>query len=317
MIVPTWLLVVLYSCLNNPSQATTKVIIPAVYREWGDTWSGTPRWVMDAQMRATYGYSVQLYQKLNSSLPNYVATNRGCENGVYYHYIVENYDALPDVMVFTHAHPEEHNANWLDMVRCASPNISYMSLNVRQGYKCRQSWNGLWAKVGIWLEQCMRDTLQTAWGNVSQHELDTRVPPHQPIMMCSYCCQQFIVSRDMIRRRPLHVWKRLQFLLSVQNVCHKGEPNYEHLYAFNASSRLRLGPEDPLLGTNTDTSGSGNHRYSKSLGRVTQAVTSEHLAHVIFGHQALAEPVPTMETYCRNFIPNDRCPSSPCERPLP
>jgi hypothetical protein len=241
-----------------------------------------------------------------------VATNRGCENGVYYHYIVENYAALPDVMVFTHAHPEEHNTNWLDMVRCANANVSYFSLNLRQGYKCRQSWNGVWAKVGIWLEQCMRDTLQTAWGNVSQRELDQRVPPSQPITMCAHCCQQFVVGRETILRRPLHVWKQLQYLLSVQDVCHRGEPLYEHLYAFNASSRLRLGPEDPLLGI-SDSSG-GGHRYSKSLGRVTQAVTSEHLAHVIFGHQALAEPAPTMDSYCRNFVPNDMCPGSPCVR---
>jgi hypothetical protein len=44
-----------------------------------------------------------------------------------------------------------------------------------------------------------------------------------------------------VRKRPLSVWKELQYILSVQNVCHVGEPDYENLYAFQASSRMKLG----------------------------------------------------------------------------
>ena len=132
-------------------------------------------------------------------------------------------------------------------------------------------------------------------------------PFHQPIVMCSHCCQQFIVSKAMIHKRSLQTWKELQHLLSVQEVCHVGEPDYENLYSFNGSSRMRLGPESPTLGM-------GEGKYGKSAGRVTQAVTSEHLAHVIFGHEPVQQREPTIDTFCEQFLPQDVCPGSPCLR---
>jgi hypothetical protein len=57
---------------------------------------------------------------------------------------------------------------------------------------------------------------------------------------------------QQVRKRPLGVWKELQFILSVQDKCHEGEPDYENLYAFNRSSRMKLGPELPTLGMNKD-----------------------------------------------------------------
>ena len=149
-----------------------------------------------------------------------------------------------------------------------------------------------------------------------------------------------MLSRDQIRKRPLKVWKDLQYILSEQNVCHAGiqlytwqwvhpikyykleyciiflreiifpsfhltscllvcgwtnrrpyyentfsskntgEPDYENLFAFNHSQRVRVGPEPSDLGH-------GGGKYGGSPGRLTQAVTSEHLAHVIFGHHDL------------------------------
>ena len=280
-----------------------KVIVPAVYKEW---WEKAPPWAYDESMKKTYGYDVFLTQKFNSSTPNYVRSNRGCENAVYYQYIVENYDTLPDHITFIHGFPSEHSNNWLDMVRCASGNLTYFNLNLKQGHKCRKSWNGIWAKDGIWIEQCIRNTLRIAWGNLSMAELNRRLPPDKPIMMCAYCCQQFIISRETVKRRSLAEWKHLQDILSTQNVCHVGEPDYDNLYAFNASSRMRVGPEDPLLGT------SGKGRYGNSLGRVTQAVVSEHLAHVIFGDLPLEQHELTQRDICNMFIPQSVCPGSPC-----
>lgn len=287
----------------------TKVIVPAVYKEYTGRF-GTARFVWDDDMIAKGNYSIFMYQKLNDSAPNYVASNRGCENAVYYQYIVEHYHDFPDIAVFVHAHPDQHNGNWMDLVRCTSANMSYFSINLPQGNKCRASFSagGGWAKHGIWLEQCLRDTIRIAWGNVSTEELNRRLPPNKPIVLCTHCCQQFIVSRRMVHKRTLETWKQLQHILSIQNVCHAGEPDYENLYAFNASSRWRSGPEYPTLGIGE------SGQYSKSLGRVTQAVVSEHLAHVIFGHHPLELPDPTMDDFCYNFLPQDQCPGSPCER---
>jgi hypothetical protein len=79
-------------------------------------------------------------------------------------------------------------------------------------------------------------------------ELNAIVSPKKSIKMCTISGQQFIMSREIVRKRSLKVWKELQYVLSVQNVCHAGEPDYENLYSYAASSRMKLGPEDPELG---------------------------------------------------------------------
>lgn len=122
------------------SLALTKVIVPATYNEYQH---GLPDWITNATLRHRYGYSVFLYQKLNSSAPNYIATNRGTEGGVYLRYIVDHYDNFPDVAVFVHAHPHEHNPYWLELVGCISPNASYISISTQHKLICTYN-SGYW-----------------------------------------------------------------------------------------------------------------------------------------------------------------------------
>ena len=169
---------------GKPNVPLTKVIVPAVYKEWGEGKS-PPRFMHDKQLMEEANYTTFLYQKLHADQPNFIPTNRGCENGVYYQYVVDNYHNFPDLAVFVHAHPDEHNHHWLNMVRCASPNLTYFSLNMRQGFRCRSSWSGTWAKVGIWLEQCIRDTLRLVWDNITVAELNQRVPVNKVHILSS------------------------------------------------------------------------------------------------------------------------------------
>lgn len=111
---------------------------------------------------------------------------------VYYKYIVDHYDDFPDIAIFTHASPHEHNDDWLDLVRCVRPNATYFSINLPR-VVCRESWNGIWARYGIWLEQCLRDTLRITWDNITVAELNEKVPPTKSIRMCTHCCQQFLI----------------------------------------------------------------------------------------------------------------------------
>lgn len=69
---------------------------------------------------------------------------------------------------------------------------------------------------------------------------------------------------------------------------------------------MKFGLEDPELGMNA------TGLRKKAPGRVTQAVTSEHLSHVIFGHHDLQLAHPSMEILCSQFLPNTTCPESPC-----
>lgn len=82
-----------------------------------------------------------VYQKIDNTSANYIESNRGCENGAYYNCIVNNYYSIPDIAIFTHARPHDHNLNWLDLVKCVRQNATYFSINTQS--ICRDSWNGV------------------------------------------------------------------------------------------------------------------------------------------------------------------------------
>ena len=282
------------------TDSLTKVVVPSVYKEWWTNGSYTPpSWVVDPDIQRKYNYTVFVYQKVHPSHPNYIATNRGRENGPFYRYIVDNYEDFPDVAVFVHADPAAHQPKFLEWIGCIHPNSSYLNINNQRFFRS----TGHWHKYEVWVEQCFRDTLKLVW-NASDVEMHRLLPPDRPIWVSFYCCQQFIISREMVRRRPLSVWKQLQHMLAEADVCHDGEPEYESLHAYT-KKKVKTGPEPSLL---PDTEYTG----APGTGRITQAVTSEHLAHVIFGYHDLDMEFPTMNTFCSHFYPRSQCPESPC-----
>ena len=85
---------------TNVTNSLKKVVVPSVYREWVES---KPDWVTSEAIQNQYGYEVFLYQKLNSTLTNFIPNNRGTEGGVYLRYIVDHYDNFPDVAIFVHS----------------------------------------------------------------------------------------------------------------------------------------------------------------------------------------------------------------------
>lgn len=106
--------------------AFRKVIVPSVYKEWIN---GVPSWAKDQKIMKEHGYSVFVYQKLDPSLPHFFGFNRGTESGVYLKYIVDHYENFPDVAIFVHARPHDHNPHWLDHVACINPNATWYNIN--------------------------------------------------------------------------------------------------------------------------------------------------------------------------------------------
>lgn len=279
-----------------------KVIIPSVYKEWGDL---PPNWATDESIQSQYQYSLFLYQKLYPDKPNYIALNRGTEGAVYLRYIVDHYFDLPDVMVFVHGYPEDHQPNWLSMVGCVSENVSYISINTVES--CKDT--SFWRNSEIWVEQCWRDVLRTIWGigptMDDTLELNKLLPVDRPILVCSMCCQQFIVSKAMILKRPIQIWKKLLKIIGEQTVCHIGEPDYNNLYAFRKHHQM-VGPEQPNIASE------GESAAHPGVGFHTQGGAMEHLAHVIFGFQDLDSFQQDNAFYCENFKSRSVCPGSPC-----
>lgn len=99
---------------NGFERSYSVVVVPAVMHEFQHS---LPYWMLQ-QTQERYGFTTFAYQKLNSSLPNYISTNQGSEAGVYLRYIVDHYDNFPDVAVFIHGRPEDHHKNWLNATYC-------------------------------------------------------------------------------------------------------------------------------------------------------------------------------------------------------
>lgn len=169
--------------------------------------------------------------------------------------------------------------------------------------------------LSIWLEQCWRDVLQITW-NVNATNLAELLPNNKPILLTISCCQQFVLSRDMVHKRPLSAWKQLLHIMNEQDVCHEGEPEYENLYAYLYERTEKVGPEpkDVISFTDGRRVVHGDNP-NEGFGRFVQGITMEHLSHVIFGHLDLDMAYPTEDELCAHFEPYDdpQCPNSPCK----
>lgn len=144
----------------------------------------------------------------------------------------------------------------------------------------------------IWVEQCWRDILSIVWDLQNQTEkLNERVPITSPVTVCFIVSQQFLISRAMVHRRPLEVWKKLlhiigratclhpidmmlmPLLLGEQSVCHEGPLDYPNLHAYHkqlpsllATNQSLPGPETPNLWSEDETEakpGWGAHTQGK------------------------------------------------------
>ncbi len=285
-----------------------KVIVPAHFHDYDEQF---PDWITNVTLHKQHHYSVFLYQRENSSAPNYIGYNRGGENAIYYKYIVDHYYTFPDIAIFVHAKPREHQQRFLNYVSCISPNASYSSINNVYVTHRRTEF---WGEYNIWIEQCWRDILKIAW-NLTSDELSVRYPPTGELSVSTYCCQQFLISRNMVHKRSLEDWKQLQSKLSLDEVCHSGKPEYAHLYT--KPSKLSAGLPEPvnppeLLWNYKPSMSLAERKSIPGSGRIIQGTSSEYLAHVIFGQQPLHIQPHTHEHYCNNYLPASICPGSPC-----
>lgn len=203
----------------NNSLSFTKVLVPAVYKEYEKD-GAVPEWISDQAYLKANNYSVVLYQKLEPDGANYVHRNRGTEGAIYLRYIVEHYDDFPDVAMFVHAHPHDHQPKFLDYLKCISPNATYMNINGQYILRNTEAW----PRIEVWMEQCWRDVLKIIWGLEDNiEEFGKRLPWDRPIMVYFGCCQQFVLSKSMVHKRPLEVWKKLLHIIGEQDVCHVGK----------------------------------------------------------------------------------------------
>lgn len=195
---------------------------------------------------------------------------------------------------------DKHQDKWFEFLQCVKPTITYASINLDdtkgKDKFCRDT---TWFDVhATWIEQCWRDVLRFVWHlQTDPDEFYRRLPIDKPINVCFHPNNQFFLSREQVHKRTLNEWKELLHMLGEDSVCHRGNPDYEHLYDA-LSKKVKRGPENPNAPSPHDT---------------PQGWTNEHLAHVIFGQLDLEAPGATIERLCEHIYPKSVCPASPCE----
>ena len=95
------------SAPRAPSRWTTpKVVVPAIAANVIAAPDPSPAWA------ARHGITVHQYQLHDKAQPRFVPPGRAKENSVYFKFVVDHYDDLPDHTVFVHGDVSKHNPAW-------------------------------------------------------------------------------------------------------------------------------------------------------------------------------------------------------------
>ncbi|KAL1841940.1 hypothetical protein VTK73DRAFT_3355 [Phialemonium thermophilum] len=148
------------------------------------------------------------------SLPLTVPVNKGNEAMVYLTYIVDHYDALPDVVFFHHAHRTSWHQALDSLSEVAALRTSFVRRAGFASARCLPGCENLipladhavaperlpYVGRDVHLTTLLASFLQPAVGKV------TRVPGR----IAAPCCAQFAASSEAIRARPRQWWVRLR-----------------------------------------------------------------------------------------------------------
>ena len=140
-----------------------------------------------------------------------VPANKGHEAMVYLTYIIDNYDALPSVSIFAHAHRITwHNNDLLDsdMVKAIRRlNLGYVQEHGYMNLRCHAQPG---CRDNLHLDATEKDANKPEV--MVFREVWSQLHPDKPLpkTLSAPCCAQFAVSRDRIRsisRRQFEIWR--------------------------------------------------------------------------------------------------------------
>jgi len=218
---------------NNPnatassSWGTATVVVPAVFREWRPT--GPPQWLVDL-------YDVYWYQRVQPASSCYLP-NVAFESGVFLHFIVEHWAALPAYAAFVQADwfatrgiggyvpinfwqpacARQHGAGWMPLGKRNNRWPPYTIERVSKFWELEPSARPLAhgaAHIASLVERCTTDLLD-------DFEIARPQVPRLRITFHPY--MNFVASRARLQTRPLHTWRVVRDRLMRAACLH--EPN--------------------------------------------------------------------------------------------
>jgi hypothetical protein len=284
---------------------TPVVVVPAVYNELDET---VPGWYV-ASLWSGFR-SLYLYQRRDPDAPRY-APNFGTESGVYYRFIVDHYDDLPDVTVFVHSYPEAHNEQWLEWVHALRPNATYASMTHHIFFVTARAFDEIFAGEGgenpfmFQGEQCLRDIFDDA---------GAPLPPRARLIANQYCCAQVVVSRDQIRARPKAAYEKiLRRIGTPPGLCHLGAPPRTDTFL----QKDMDWPDPTMPAPKWDTVLWGDEVYDHFTGYGKQVVghATEYSLSTVLGGTGFSHEMWTWAQYCEQFYHQCAFPGSPCRGP--
>ncbi|KAF2877851.1 hypothetical protein BDV95DRAFT_532811 [Massariosphaeria phaeospora] len=151
---------------------------------------------------------IVIYEVDNPNAENKVPKNKGREAMVYLSYIIDHYDALPDTILFMHAHRKAWHNNMLmglDSVQMIKrlnhdrvARLGYMNVRCHHDPGC-PDWIHMDRPGGDF--DFFHKPEEIYWRRQVWEEIHPGAPI--PPTISGICCAQFAVSRDRIRDVPL------------------------------------------------------------------------------------------------------------------
>ena len=152
-------------------------------------------------------YDTAVYQKLSPDAPNYIP-NKAHEAAFYFKYLVDSYDRLPDVVLFTQ---DDTGQDTVDRLKClrTGADWGWTPLNQPQAYFKDRVLKQYWGEELMW--KC--------WYRLAA---DFGVElPEQPVVSL-YCCSEFAVTRSRVRQYSHQAYKDAYGTLMLSDECNAG-----------------------------------------------------------------------------------------------
>lgn len=168
----------------------------------------------DISWAATYlpQYSLTTYLADDDSAPFHPPQNKGREAMNYLTYLINNYDNLPDVSIFIHAHRyawhnnDQHGQDSVRMLSHFNPlaavKFGYVNLRCQTSPGCPSE---------LHPKSAHRQSFQH-WQEVQYAKAFPQVFPDRdlPEVVAAPCCAQFAVSRGSIHQHEVAYYQKLQ-----------------------------------------------------------------------------------------------------------
>jgi len=139
-------------------------------------------------------------------LPNEIMLdNVGREAETYLHYIIDNYDKLPDIVVFTQGNISDHRgSNDINILLKLLKEANLYKKSICFRDNCPENWNSI-DKNNYYLHDNYKNNERISFGKWFRKHINPVFP--KPLLL--YWNAIFAVKKELILNRPLEYYKKL------------------------------------------------------------------------------------------------------------